>query len=402
MELNFLTIADDAEDLQPLRGLLAAFERDTQIQLSLGRVGWERAWQTLILDAMEGKGPHVSQIGSTWGATMAMLDALRVFSEDEISSMGGSQGFLPFTWETVKLANRPQVWAVPWSIYTFVLYYRKDILDQADLDAEKAFASPETMYDAFTQLSSKGFVPWAFPTLHPYADLVHIASSWARANAGDFMSADGLEPLFAKPEASAGLINFFQLFPFIPPARRGLSVEACTQAFARGDTAVLVGGVEVGSDLLESPYASQEMRDNFAVTTLPGVPWIGGDHLVIWRNVLSHPEYEKAALDLVRFLSRKETQVKFFEAENVLPARADAYHELTFPLETTAATVQKILKTGRPHPPLRLWRRIEAFLDEMLLDIGGSVLRQPAISVPEITGRMLAEYEYKLIAVLKG
>lgn len=402
MELNFLTIADAAEDLQPLRELLAPFERNTQIQLSLRRVGWERAWQTLILDAMEGKGPHVSQIGSTWGATMAMLDALRVFSEDDISSIGGAQSFLPFTWETVKFANRPQVWAVPWSIYTFVLYYRKDILDQAGLDAEKAFASPEAMYDAFTQLSSKGVVPWAFPTLNPYADLVHIASSWARANAGDFMRADGREPLFAIPEASTGLINFFQLFPFIPPSLRGLSVEACTQAFARGDTAVLVGGVEVGSDLLESPYASQEMRNNFAVTTLPGVPWIGGDHLVIWKNVLSDPGHEKAALDLVRFLSTKETQVKFFEVENVLPARADAYDELTFPLETTAAAVQKILKTGCPHPPLRLWRRIEAFLDEMLLDIGSSVLRQPAISVPEITRRMLDEYEYKLAAVLKG
>ena len=402
MELNFLTIADAAEDLQPLRGLLASFERDTQIQLSLRRVNWERAWQTLVLDAMEGKGPHVSQIGSTWGATMAMLDALRVFSEDDISSFGGAQSFLPSTWETVKLANRPQVWAVPWSIYTFVLYYRKDILDQAGLDSETAFASPESMYDTFTQLSSKSIVPWAFPTLQPYADLVHIASSWARANAGDFMRADGREPLFAKTETRAGLINFFQLFPFIPPSLRGLSVEACTQAFARGDTAVLVGGVEIGTELLQSPYASQEMRDSFAVTTLPGVPWIGGDHLVIWKNVLSDPEHEKAALDLVRFLGRKETQVKYFEVENVLPARADAYDELTFPLETTSAAVQKILKMGRPHPPLRLWRRIEAFLDEMLLDIGSTVLRQPAVAVSEITERMLAEYENKLTAVLKG
>jgi hypothetical protein len=55
------------------------------------------------------------------------------------------------------------------------------------------------MYDAFTQLSNKGFAPWAFPTLNPYADLVHIASSWARANTGDFMRADGRELLFARP-----------------------------------------------------------------------------------------------------------------------------------------------------------------------------------------------------------
>jgi hypothetical protein len=38
----------------------------------------------------------------------------------------------------------------------------------------------------------------------------------------------------------------------------------------------------------------------------------------------------------------------------------------------------------------------------MLLDIGSSVLRQPAVAVSEITKRMLTEYEYKLAAVLKG
>ena len=90
MELNFLTIADVAEDLQPLRAVLASFERDTHIQLSLRRVSWERAWQTLVLDAMEGKGPHVSQIGSTWGATMAMFDAIRAFKSDEVDRLGGA------------------------------------------------------------------------------------------------------------------------------------------------------------------------------------------------------------------------------------------------------------------------------------------------------------------------
>jgi hypothetical protein len=152
---------------------------------------------------------------------------------------------------------------------------------------------------------------------------------------------------------------------------------------------------------LESPYASQEMRDNFAVTTLPGVPWIGGD-ILSFGKMCSHTLSMRKPRWISCVPEQKETQVKFFEAENVLPARADAYDELTFPLETTAVTVQKILKTGRPHPPLRLWRRIEAFLDEMLLDIGSTVLKQPATSVSEITERMLGEYEYKLAAVLKG
>src|SRR5512147_1675559 len=99
MELNFLTIADAPEDLQPLRRVLAPFEREKEIQLSLRRVTWDRAWQVLLMDAVEGKGPHVSQVGSTWVATMAMLDALRVFSPDDVSAIGGTNRFLPPAWE---------------------------------------------------------------------------------------------------------------------------------------------------------------------------------------------------------------------------------------------------------------------------------------------------------------
>jgi len=402
MELNFLTIADAVEDLQPLRGLLASFEREMHIQLSFRRVSWERAWQSFLMDAVEGKGPHVSQIGSTWVATMAMLDALRVFKPEDVSAIGGAPRFLPSTWESVKFANRPEVWAIPWSIYTFVLYYRRDILAKAEIDPDTAFTTPAAMRETFVKLSRNGIAPWAFPSLQPYADLVHIASSWARANGGDFMSENGREPLFAQQEVSAGLMDFFELFPFIPLSLRGLNVEACMQAFARGDTAVFIGGVEIGNELMESPYASQEMRDNVAVTTLPGVSWVGGDHLVVWKNVLADAEHEKAALDLVQYLSKKEIQIQLFKVENILPACADAYDDLVFPLATTNSTLQKILQTGRPHPTLRLWHRIEAFLNEMLLDIGSAVLRQPIVSPSDVATRMLDEYEKKLAAVLKG
>lgn len=402
MELNFLAIADAPEDLQPLRGLLAPFEREQQIQLLLRRVGWERAWQLLLMDAMEGKGPHVSQIGSTWVATMAMLEALRVFTPADLSTIGGDGYFLPAAWQSIKFANRPEVWAIPWSVYTFVLYYRRDLLERAGIDPAGAFATPAEMRATFSRLSKQGIAPWAFPSLHPYADLVHIASSWARAQGGDFMSGDGQQPLFAGEEASTGLMEFFELFPYIPLALRGLNVEACFQAFARGDVAMFIGGVEVGNELMESPYASQEVRENVEVSTLPGVPWIGGDHLVIWKNVLTDPEQEKMALALVKYLATPQTQLQLFKAGTMLPARADAYAELTFPLATTAPTLQKVLQSGCPHPPLRLWRRLEAFMDEMLLDIGTTVLRQPTVSPSDIAVPMLRDYEEKLTAVLRG
>src|SRR4026208_1300313 len=245
MELNFLTIADAPEDLQTLRGLLAAFEREKQIQLSLRRVGWDRAWQSLLMDAVEGKGPHVSQIGSTWGATMAMFDALRVFKSEEVDRMGGAPQFLSAAWETVKLAGRPDIWSIPWTVYTFVLFYRRDVLSSSGIQPDEAFTTPEAMCETFAKLSRNGILPWAFPTLHPYQDLVHIASSWVRAHGGEFLAPNGSDPAFGMLEASSGLMNFFELFPYLPPSLRGLSVEDCTQAFARGETATLIGGIEV-------------------------------------------------------------------------------------------------------------------------------------------------------------
>ena len=400
-ELNFLAISDAAEDLNPVYAVLRPFERDDAVQIRIKRIGWDRAWQTMLMDAVEGKGPHVSQIGSTWGATMAMFDALRVFNQDEVDRMGGAPQFLPAAWETVKLAGRPEVWSIPWTVYTFVLFYRRDVLKSAGINPDEAFTTPEAMCETFAKLSKKGISPWAFPTLHPYQDLVHIASSWVRANGGEFLAHNGYDPAFGHPEARQGLMNFFELFPYLPPSLRGLHIEACTQAFARGETATLIGGIEVADELLASPYTSQELRENLAVTTLPGVPWIGGDHLVIWKNVHTDLELERVALDLVRYLSACDTQVQFFKSANVLPARLDAYPQIEFSLDTSTATVQKILKTGRPHPPVRLWRRIEAFLEDMLLEIGNAVLRQPTVPAAEIAERMIIEYEEKLSAVLK-
>lgn len=400
-ELNFLAIVDAPEDLNPLHDLLRPFERDDAVQIRIKRLGWDRAWQTLLMDAVEGKGPHVSQIGSTWGATMAMFDALRVFSNEEVERMGGAAHFLPAAWETVRLASRPEVWSIPWSVYTFVLFYRRDMLARAGIQPNEAFTTPEAMRETFAKLSSAGILPWAFPTLHPYQDVVHIASSWVRADGGEFLALNGYDAAFGSAEARQGLTNFFELFSYLPPSLRGLSVEACTQAFARGETAMLIGGIEVADELLASPYTSQELRENLAVTTLPGVPWIGGDHLVIWKNVRADPDLERAALDLVHYLAACDTQVQFFKSASVLPARLDAYPQIAFSLQTSEETIQKILKTGRPHPPVRLWRRIEAFLEDMLLDIGSAVLRQPTVPAAEIVDRMLTAHEEKLSAVLK-
>ena len=402
-ELNFSAISDIADDIAEIVRLVKEFQAANNVKVNVTRLPWERAWQTLLMTAMEGKGGDVSQVGSTWAPTLAALDSLRWFGEAEIRALGGPLAFVPAAWQTVRVEGRSEVWAIPWSVYTFVIFYRRDLLKKAGVDEAAAFTTPESMLETFQVLQSAGVAPWAIPTTTHYFDLPHIASSWVRAYGGDFISADGKKVLFNSPHARQGLVEFFSLYRFLPARFRGLTYEACLdEFFAKGNTAVMIAGAESYSDALEEDGIPEEFRDQIGVAAIPGVPWIGGDHLVAWRSVRLDPEKERAAVALVESLSSAKNQVRLYRENTILPARLDAYADLEFQPEGMRPILERILQVGHPHPPTRLWRRIESLLVDMLFDIARSVMDFQKQEPAEIVEAKLADYERRLALVLGG
>ena len=402
-ELNLSAIGDVADDIAEIVRLVKEFQAANNVTVHVARLPWERAWQTLLMTAMEGKGGDVSQVGSTWAPTLAALDSLRWFSEAEIRTLGGPLAFVPAAWQTVRVEGRSEVWAIPWSVYTFVIFYRRDLLKKAGVDEAAAFATPEFMRETFQTLQNTGITPWAIPTTTHYFDLPHIASSWVRAYGGDFISADGKKELFNSPHARQGLVEFFSLYRFLPARFRGLTYEACLdEFFAKGNTAVMIAGAESCSDALEEDGIPEEFRDQIGVAAIPGVPWIGGDHLVAWRSVRLDPEKERAAVALVESLSSAKNQVRLYRENTILPARLDAYADLDFQPKGMRPVLERILQVGRPHPPTRLWRRIESLLVDMLFDIARSVMDFQKQEPSEIVEAKLADYERRLSLVLGG
>jgi ABC-type glycerol-3-phosphate transport system substrate-binding protein len=138
------------------------------------------------------------------------------------------------------------------------------------------------------------------------------------------------------------------------------------------------------------------------VAALPGVSWIGGDHLVIWKTVRFDALKERAALDLIHSLASVENQIRLSRETTILPARLDAYADLEFQPEGMRPVLEKILQTARPHPPARLWRRIESMLADMLCDIARNVINFRKQSVAEIVEPKLAEYEKRFLLLLNG
>jgi multiple sugar transport system substrate-binding protein len=402
-DLSFSAIGDTNEDIEQITRLVKEFQNTSKTSTQVRHLSWNRAWQTLLMFAIEGKGDDVSQVGSTWAPTLAALDSLRPFSDFEVRSMGGPLVFVPAAWQTVQIEGRGEIWAIPWSIYTFVIFYRRDLLQHAGVEESTAFSTPETMLETMRALQNSGIHPWTIPTSANYLDLPHIVSSWARAYGGDFFAPDGKRPYFNTPHARRGLLEFFELCRLIPIELQEQNYEACLDDFFHKEkTAVLIAGAEAYSEAQQSNALSKSMRDHIGVAAIPGVSWIGGDHLVIWKTVRFDPRKEHAALDLIHSLTSVENQIRLSRETTILPARLDAYAELEFQPDGLRPVLEKILQTARPHPPARLWRRIESMLADMLCDIARTVMNFRNQTVAEIVETKLAEYEKRFLLLLGG
>jgi multiple sugar transport system substrate-binding protein len=401
-ELNFSAMGDSSEEIDELIRLLKEFDERSNTKTRVRRLAWKDAWQRLLTIAIEGKGEDISQVGSTWAPTLAALDSLRAFSESEVRSLGGPLIFVPAAWQTVQLEGRGEVWAIPWSVYTFVVFYRRDFLERAGVEASTAFTTPEAMRETFSALQSAGIPPWTISTNQNYLDLPHIASSWLRAYGGDYFGTDGRNPEFNTAHARRGMANFFELYRFISADLRGLDYEASLEEFFKnGKTAVVVAGLEAYGEALTENTLPETMRDLIGVAALPGVSWIGGDHLVLWKTVRFDPQRERAAVDLIRSLTSVENQIRLFREAQILPARLDAYAELEFQPAGMRPVLEKILHTARPHPSARLWRRTESMLVDMLCETASKVMDSQTPNVAEIVERQAADYEKRFSLFLK-
>jgi multiple sugar transport system substrate-binding protein len=403
IELRFSVIGDDSEDTVEIERLLKEFQDVADINIKITRLPWVGAWQTLLRIAIEGKGEDISQVGSSWAPTLAALDSLRPFSESEVRSLGGPLVFVPAAWNTVRLEGKGEVWAMPWSVYTFVLFYRRDLLQKAGIDEATAFSTPVTMLKTFKALQNVGITPWTIPTEADYLDLPHIASSWARAYGGDFINPDGRRPIFNTPDSRKGLVEFFELYRFIPDHLRGMNYDACLKEFFhKGSSAVLIAGAESYSDMFATNTMDVDLREVIGVAPVPGISWIGGDHIVIWKTIRADPMKERSAVDLIRSLTSVENQVRLSRETTILPVRLDAYPQLEFQPAEMRVTLEKIMQEARPHPPMRLWRRIESMLVDMLGDIANSVLQFSEQEAAEIIETKLADYEKRFSLILGG
>jgi multiple sugar transport system substrate-binding protein len=346
-ELEFSIQAPNADLIQPL---LNEFEAKYHIHVKVRLLAWDTAWSDLVKVALYNDGPDLSEIGSTWLGDLIAMSALHAFTPDEISQLGKAERFLPAAWQGCQLFDQPEVWAVPWLVGARFVFYRRDLLLQAGVPEEAAFATVENFDLTLHRLQEHGVpVPWIVPTTTTHTTLLN-AASWVWAAEGDFVSPDGKHILIAQHQAIAGLRNYFALGRFIPPALRKLSALLPDGQFVQhDDTAATLSGPWLFS------LIPPDVRHNLGLALPPGAPFLGGSHLVMWK----HSRKQDAALKLIRFLTQAEIQAQYAQRIGLLPAVVEALNAAPFSTDELWQIARQAVKAGRAVPITRTWGLME-------------------------------------------
>ena len=404
-EIELSAIPDADIDLQVMKSLLAQFGERTGVKVKLDTMTWGTAWTDFITVASHGKGPDVSHIGGTWVSSLAIMNALRPFSPQEVSLMGGDKAFLVPTWQSSILYGDDRVWAIPWTGYTYVVCYRKDLLGEAGIDGSTAFGSIEALSATVQKLAQSNLeIPWLIPSAPaPYSDLVHLAASWIWEAGGDYVRIDetGEEIVFNSPQAMRGLRAWLELYRYNPKAYAMLNQFDSSNLFARGKAAVVVADNRFASTALWGG-TNDIVKTNVGFAPLTSQPWYGGASLVIWRHTQGYPDKERAAVELVRFLTGKEAEERWGREVHSLPARKEVLEEIYPTGSPLNHTFTQASEKGRTYPAAPLWRRLEYQIAQGLNQCLQEVRDQGARDIETILHEHMDPLAERLNLTLKG
>jgi multiple sugar transport system substrate-binding protein len=304
--------------------LMGEFHRENPtIRVRVQQIPWTAAHEKLLTAYVGNATPDVAQLGNTWIAEFAAINALepldaRIAATPSVSA----DGFFAGIWDTNLVGDT--VWGVPWYVDTRLIFYRSDLLAQAGYDripdtwsgwveamqAVKRLGGPDR-YAIFLPTNE-----WAQPVLFGM-------------QAGSELLADGgTRGAFSAPEFRRGFDFYLDLYRTgLAPPLGHHDVANAYQEFARGFFAMWITGPwNLGEFRRRLP---QDMQDSWATAPMPGptgveggVSLAGGASLVVFRGA----RHKDAAWKLVEFLSRPEQQLRFYELTGSLPARIEAWH----------------------------------------------------------------------------
>jgi multiple sugar transport system substrate-binding protein len=367
-QVRFWVMNNGPDPVGDTEEIVRPFEKETGIDVQVQLVGWDVQFDRIRNAAVSGKGPDVTQAGTTQVPFFAALGGFDDLS-DRVDDIGGDAAYAPGVWQTTQVSGRDGVYAVPWFTEARSIYYRKDLLEQAGVDPETAFTDWDAFKATLRKLKDSGAVDneetYAYGSPGKQAfDLVHHVMPFVWDAGGAELSEDATTSTIDSPEAQEGVEFIADLLPegLYDPTALEKDAQQVEDSFKAGRLAVWIGGpwVLAARERKDDDTWAADVRSNVGVAPMPAGPsgeaytFVGGSNLMMFENA----ENKDAAWRLLQYLSEDETQTAYADLMGMFPARLDPQEQAS-QKDANYAAFYEAIQDGRTYAPIPQWGQVE-------------------------------------------
>ncbi len=355
--VSFWQFSTEEFVIQAYNDAIAAFsEQNPDITVNMEIVPWAEQQQKLITGLTTGSLPDVSMLGNNVVAQFQALDALEPLTPYfEAWSQEIGRDITEDIWPGDELYYKlgDDWWGSPVAEETRSLYYRKDFLEAAGIDAP-----PETWEEARTAamaLTSGDVYGFGIPGGIEYATIQTFMSVYLGYGAR-FLNDEGACG-FDSPEFREALTFYTNLYiedKVSPPDTPTYGNPQLEQLFQQGRLAMMVDGPWLYRALEE---AKVDWLENVGIAEIPAGPegkfgFLGGWPLVLWKN----SQNKDAAFAWIRFATDPDGYLpQLAAASGLLPGRksiVDVEPWNTEPLDVFATQLEFAYPYQYPAPEI--------------------------------------------------
>jgi multiple sugar transport system substrate-binding protein len=203
-EITFSVFNHGPAATEALDRLLLEFEKSYGIKVRLEVIPtWSLGWSRLVENALYRSGPDISEAGNTWIGDLAKMEALHPFKLEEVVEITKHARLFENVWKS-RVSNdggAGMLYSIPWTGDSRAVFYRRDLLEKADVDESTAFIDTAHFEKTVSSLKNMGYImPLVLTTLRSSLT-IHYIASWIWSAGGDFLSPDGINLAFDQPRA---------------------------------------------------------------------------------------------------------------------------------------------------------------------------------------------------------
>jgi multiple sugar transport system substrate-binding protein len=349
----FWAMGAEGENVQKL---IPEFERrNPGIRVKIQSIPWTAAHEKLLTAYAGNSTPDVSQLGNTWIPEFTLLNAIEDLNPwVEKSSIVKKENYFEGIWDTNVMDDIP--YGIPWYVDTRLLFYRKDILEQAgykNLPATwdewfnasmkiKQLAAGKEKYAML--LPTNEWVPFVVTGLQNGSTLLKDNNRYGDFSSEKFRKAfEFVIRFYEKKLAPVGITQVTNIY----------------QGIAEGFFAMYITGPwNIGEFQKRMPPA---LQDKWMTAPLPGpdkntpgVSLAGGASLVIFRNSTK----KEQAWKFIEYLSAVQQQLEFYKVTGNLPAVEEAWNDTLFRNNVYVKAFYEQFKHVVPTPKIPEWEQI--------------------------------------------